>query len=84
MFTCCRDRARSDSEHLITDDVVYRSSDPGCQLALLFRSVQTCFWLPLGIFEIFIKINGKLCSGTSINGGPGPPRVHQAGGPDFG
>ena len=43
MHTCCRDHARFDSKLLIMDDVVNRSSDPGCQLALLFRSVQACF-----------------------------------------
>ena len=66
------------------DGGINRSSDPGRQLALLFRSVQTCFWLSLEIFEICIEINGKPCSGKPINGGSGPPRVHQAGGPDFG
>ena len=55
MHTCCRDNVRFDSEFLITDGVINRSSDPGCQLALLFRSVQTCFWLSLEIFEIYIK-----------------------------
>ena len=42
------------------DGVVNQSSDPGCQLALLFRGVQTCFWLSLEIFEIYTKIMANL------------------------
>ena len=57
---------------------------PGCQLALVFRTVRTCYDFLCNLLEILLINYGKPSSGGSIDHGAGPPGVHQIGGPNFG
>ena len=57
---------------------------PGCQLALVSRTVRTCFGILCDLLEILLINYGKPSSGGSIDRGAGPPGVHQIGGPNLG
>ena len=52
---------------------------PGCQLALVFRTAQTCFGILSNLFEISPVNHGKSNSGGPVNSGSSPPGVHQTG-----